>query len=156
MVREGDARNQRPVKNVGQNSRRSLFIFFSTANSPHASRGSWAPVYKGTRVLEMMASAEKEKGRSAVYRGEEIYAYNAIYSSVSVCRSTHPPLQLSIEKNLSPLFPCFSKTESFLLSSFLSLSLLFLIYLRYTSREFHHPDPEIHLEILPKSPNRED
>lgn len=67
------ARTQRPVKNVGQSSPPrgpslfllSFFSFFSTANSPHASRGSRAPVYKGARVLEMMASTAKKKGRSA-------------------------------------------------------------------------------------------
>jgi len=52
-----------PLK-MWDRARRSLyFSFFSTANSPHASSGS--PVYKGTRVLEMMASVEKKKGRSA-------------------------------------------------------------------------------------------
>lgn len=54
-------------------ARRSLFtsslflfsFFFFTANSPHASCGSPATVYKGARVLEMMALAETRRKAEA-------------------------------------------------------------------------------------------
>jgi len=69
----------------------SLFSSFFTANSPHASRADpGSPVYKGARVLEMMASAERRKGGSArrVLRARD--TYNAIYSR-SLSADKHPP-----------------------------------------------------------------
>lgn len=55
----------------------SSLFFFSIANSPHASRGSWAPVYKGTRVLEMMAFAERR--RKAARIAERIYTHIMLF-----------------------------------------------------------------------------
>lgn len=137
----------------------SLF-FFSTANSPHASRGSWAPVYNQSSGNDgLRGEGERQK---RVYCGEDIYAYNAIYSSVSVCRSIHPPLQLSIKKNPHLFFfASLRPSRSFSLPSppLSPLSLPFLsslwcIWGIYQRGSRHH-DPEIHLEMPPKSSDRE-
>lgn len=141
---EGDTRIQRPVKNVGQNTPVPLYFssFFFTANSPHASRGSPAPVYKGTRVLEMMASVEKKKGRSARH-----VSRSDTYITLFI-------LRLCPRKY--PSFPFFNPPSRKTLTSFSPfLFALFAIlplpaYPRYISTGSRHSDPEIHLEVLPK------
>lgn len=95
--------------------------FFSTANSPHVSRGSWARVCKGAGVLEMMASAARKKGRSATCIAEG-YARITLFIPPSLCPLPRllPLLPLRPPGGRSPFFSSQGKRT---LASFSSLLL---------------------------------
>lgn len=131
-------------------ARRSLFyfsFFFFTANSPHASRGSPAPVYKGTRVLEMMASVEKKKGRGARYVLRSDTCITLFILCLRPRKYTHPPPQPSVDKkpltSFSPFLPARATVLPLLSSSYRRNR---GIYQQGPRRS----DPEIHSEVLPK------
>lgn len=126
------------------------FFFFFTANSPHASRGSPAPVYKGTRVLEMMASVEKKKGRGARYVLRSDTCITLFILCLRPRKYPSSPSTLRRQETLTSFSPFLHARATVLPLLSSSCRRNRGIYQQDPRRS----DPEIHSEVLPKSPEQ--